>query len=166
MKTKIVTLVAASMLFTGSLNASEKFISAGFASANIDGTTSAAPVVDIGIKFGKTYKQKIGTRFIFVGENKDFSDGQGNLGDIYYSLGHDVYKNTTLSAKLGMEFQSLGTDSSGDTVYASGLSYGLVMSYEVSKSFDIGVSYTKSNLSYQSLSYDVDVIDASVSYSF
>jgi len=35
MKTKIVTLVAASMLFTGSLNASEKFISAGFASANM-----------------------------------------------------------------------------------------------------------------------------------
>jgi len=56
MKTKIVTLVAASMLFTGSLNASEKFISAGFASANIDGTTSAAPVVDIGIKFGEIHR--------------------------------------------------------------------------------------------------------------
>jgi len=31
MKTKIVTLVAASMLLTGTLNASEKFISVGFA---------------------------------------------------------------------------------------------------------------------------------------
>ena len=169
MKTKIVSLVAASMLLAGSLQAGSTFISAGYAGVNIDGVSSSGVLIDLGAKFGETFKQKIGTRYIFIGENDDLKDGQGNLGEVYYSLGFEVLSSTILSAKIGFGFESLGsvgTGSSKTTAYATGLSYGAGLTYEISDSFDIGLNYTKNDLSYLESNFSVDVMDASVSYKF
>ncbi len=169
MKTKIVSLVVASMLLAGALNAGEKFISVGYASADMDGTTSSGVSLDIGAKFGETFRHTIGTKFIFLGENDDWSDGQGNLGDIYYSLGYEVLSDTVLAGKIGMGYQSLGTIGTGENstaAYAIGLSYGTSITYELSDSFDVGASYTKNDLSFDSVDYSVNVIEAHLAFKF
>ena len=169
MKTKIVNLVAASMLLAGSLQAGESFIGLGYASADMDGVSGSGVVLDMGAKFGETFKQKFGVRYVFLGENKDLRDGQGNIGDIYYSLGFEVLSSTIISANVGYGFQSLGsvgTGSSKTTAYATGLSYGGSLTYEISKYFDVALNYTKNDLSYLESSYAVDIVDASVSYKF
>jgi len=169
MKTKIVGLVAATMLLASSLNAGQGFMAVGYASADVDGVTSSGVSLDIGAKFGETFKQQIGTKFIFIGENKDWTDGQGNLLDIYYSLGYEVLPSTILSAKVGMGAQSLGsyrTSSGTQSVMSIGLAYGAILRYDISHHFSANVSYTQSNLAFDSLSYDMNVIDASLSYNF
>ena len=169
MKTKIVSLVAASMLLAGSLNAGEKFISVGYASADTNGVTSTGVSLDLGAKFGETFKHTIGTKFIFLGENDDWTDGQGNLGDIYYSLGYEVLPSTIVAGKVGMGYQSLGSVGTGQNstaAYAIGLSYGASLTYELSDSFDVGASYTKNDLSFDSVDYSVDVIEAHLAFKF
>jgi hypothetical protein len=169
MKTKILSVVTASMLLVSAANASQSFISAGYASVDMDGVSSSGVSMDVGAKFGKTWKQKIGTKFVFIGTNDDSSSDQGHVGEVYYSLGYEVLYSTILAVQAGMGFQSLGTVGSGSnstSAYAVGLSYGATLLYEISDSFDIGTSYTKNDLSFDGVDYKVDVIEASLSYKF
>jgi len=169
MKTKIISLVVASMLTVTAANAGQGIVSVGYASADMDGVTTTGVTMDIGAKFGETFKQRIGTKFIFLGENDDLNSDQGNMGDVYYSLGYEVLPSTIVSGKVGMGFQSIGsigTGSNRTAAYAIGLSYGGNLTYEISKHFDIGITYTKNDLSFDGIEYKVDVVDASVSYKF
>jgi hypothetical protein len=170
MKTKIISLVVASMLLTSVANAGQGFIALGYGSANVDSETAQGGVtLEFGAKFGETFKQTIATKLIFIGENDDWSDGQGNLGDIYYSLGFELLPSTILSAKVGMGFQSLGSVGVGRNAteaYSIGLSYGAIATYELSEHFDISASYTQMDLSYMELDYKIDIMDVSIAYKF
>ena len=168
MKKRLLGVVTASMILTTGAMAAKSgtYIAAGYGSASIDGTTKAAPILDMGLQFGEKYKQTIATKFIFTGSNSNLNDGQGNIGEFYYSLGYDVYKDITLSAKLGYGFEELGTTSDGTTLYAGGVSYGAIAKYSISNSFETFASYTHMNLSGSGVNYSVDVADISVAYVF
>ena len=165
--TKIVTTLAAAALVTTQAVAKDvgAYITAGYASTKIASESKAAPVVDFGTKFGHTYKQTVGFRIVFSGPNDDWSNGTGNIGEIYYTLGYEVLKDTTLSAKVGYAFEDIGKirDTS---VYATGITYGAVAKYALSESFDIVASYTHGSLSYESLDYTMDIADVGLSFTF
>lgn len=169
MKTKILSMLVATVLLTNSLNAGQGYMSAGYVSADIDGVSSTGVSMDFGAKFGKTLKQQIGIKYIFLGENDDLFIDTQNMGDIYYSLGYEILSSTIIAAKIGLGYQnigSIGTGSSQTAVYVTGLSYGATLTYEISKHFDVALSYTKSNLSFEELSYTANVMDASLAYKF
>ena len=167
MKKRVMMALVTAILIGSSAMATEKgsYIALGYGSTTINETTKAAPIVEVGFKIGQTYKHVIASRLIFSGENDDWTDGKGNVGEFYYSLGYDLLKDTTLSAKIGYAFEDLGT-SHKVTSYAGGVSYGVMAKYALSDSFDIVASYTHASLEYISLDYSVDVADVSLSYTF
>ena len=162
----VTTLAATAILVTGAMaKDAGGYIAAGYASTKIDSQSEAAPVVDFGAKFGHTYKQTVGFRIVFSGSNENWSDATGNIGEFYYTLGYEVLKDTTLSAKVGYAFEDIGKirDTS---VYATGITYGAVAKYALSESFDIVATYTHGSLSYESLDYTMDVADIGLSFTF
>jgi hypothetical protein len=167
--TKLLSLAAASMILTASANAGGSFMSLGYANASVKGTSSSGASLDLGVKFGEKYKQKIATKYIFVGKNSNLSDGTGNILDFYYSLGYEVLPRTTLSAKIGygfMDIGSIGTGRNRLTVYADGLVYGVEAAYDLGKYFDVTLSYEKQAFSYSGISYDTDVIGGALLWKF
>lgn len=170
MKTKILSLVVASMLLTSAANAAQGFVGIGYGSASIDGSDSqAAGMLEFGTKFGEDFRHTIAMKYIFVAENDSWNNDAGSIGDIYYALGYEVLPSTVLSAKVGLGFQSLGTVRSGrstTSAYSLGVSYGAIATYEISDSFDISASYTQMNLSYTDLDYKLDSMDVSIAYKF
>lgn len=169
MKTKIVSMIAATVLLKSALNAGQGYISAGYANVNIEGVVSTGVSIDVGTQFGETFKQKLGTKYILVSGNDKHSNDKQNMGDIYYSLGFEVFPSTIIAANIGFAYQdigSIGTRNNKTTVYATGLSYGATLTYDIIKHFDVALCYTKSDLNYDTLNYTVDVIDASIAYKF
>ena len=163
MRTKLVSTVVASMLLVSSVSAAEKFIGVGYANVDNEGSSSSGVSLDVGVKFGETFKQKIAMKYTLLGKDVN------NLGDIYYSLGYEVLPSTVLALNAGLGFESIGsigTGSSKTAAYAIGLCYGTSLTYEISKSFDISASYSKYDLSFETLHHKVDVMDISLSYSF
>ena len=165
--TKIMGILALSSALASSAMAKDKgaFFQVGYGSAKIASKSAGAVVVDFGGKFGETYKQSVGWRIVFSGENDEWSDGTGNIGEFYYTLGYEVFKDTILSAKVGYAFEDIGKirDTS---VYATGITYGAVAKYALSESFDIVATYTHSSLSYESIDHTMDVADIGISYTF
>jgi len=168
MRKKILGAVLASLVLTSGAMASDGgvFLSAGYGSVSVDGNATAAPIVGLGARFGETFKQEIALEVAFTGSNSNTSSGQGNIGDAYYSLGYEIFKDVVLSGKVGYGFQQLSSDSQGNATYAGGLSYGAMAKYSISDSFDIFASYTQMSLSATGLDYPTSIAAASVSYSF
>ena len=164
---KIVTTLAAAAVVTTQATAKDTgaFIAAGYASTKIASESKAVPVFDFGAKFGRTYKQTLGFRVVFSGRNSDINDDLGNVGEVYYTLGYEMLKDTTLSAKVGYAFENIGKIR-GTSVYATGITYGAVAKYALSESFDIVASYTHGSFSYESLEHTMDVADMGISYTF
>ncbi|MEA2091710.1 MAG: outer membrane beta-barrel protein [Campylobacterota bacterium] len=170
MKTKILSIAAATLLLSSSIFAADSFIALGYTSADIDGTSKGGVSLDMGVKFGESFKQAIGFEVAFLGEDNEMDEDAGNLGNIYYNLGYEVFEGFSPYASIGYAFQSIGNyrSSSGSTssVYSAGLSYGAGINYEISESFDIGASYKVYNLEYLILDYSVNVANINVAYKF
>jgi len=170
MKTKIVSLVAASVLLTSSAVAGEGFIGVGYGSVALDGSSAQSGVsVEFGATGGETFKHTIATKFVLVPQNDELGTETDGVGDVYYALGYEVLPDTIVSAKVGLGFQSVGTVGTGsnaETAYAIGLSYGAMATYRLSESFDVKASYSQMNLSYLELEYTAAVMDVSIAYRF
>jgi len=169
MKTKILSIVTATMLLSSSVFAADSFVALGYSSVDIEGTSKGGVSLDMGVKFGETFKQAIGMEFALLGEDKDINDDAGNLGNIYYNLGYEIFKNFSAYGSLGYGYQSItysSSSSSSTSTYSGGLSYGGGINYELSDSFDIGASYKMYNLEFLTTSYTANVANVSVAYKF
>ena len=169
MKTKLLSIVAASMLLSGVANAADKFVAVGYSSANVDSASSSGAMLEFGVRGGENFKHTVAAKIAFTGENDDWRDGQGNIMEAYYALGYEVFDSAILSAKIGGAFQSLGNFRSGNesvSATSKGVSYGAIATYEINDYFDVSASYTQANLSYLELDYTMDVMDVSVAFKF
>ncbi len=165
--TKIMGILALSSALASSAMAKDMggFLQVGYGSAKIASESTGAVVVDFGAKFGQTYKQSIGFRVVFSGENDDWNDGTGNVGEMYYTLGYEVFQDTTLAAKVGYAFEDIG-QLKDSTAYATGITYGAVAKYALSDSFDIVATYTRGDLKFESIDHTYEVADVGISYTF
>lgn len=170
MKTKLVSLVAASMLLTGVANATDTFANIGYSSVSVDGeNASSGAMVEFGVKAGENFKHTIATKFIYLEENEELSSAQGSILEFYYALGYEVLPSTILSAKVGAAFQQLGTVGTGantTSAISRGLSYGAIATYEINEYLDVSASYTQSNSSYMELDYAMNMMDVSIGFKF
>lgn len=137
----------------------------GYASAKIASSSTGAVVIDFGGKFGRTFKQSIGTRIVFSGENDDWSDGTGNVGEVYYTLGYKIVKNTSLSTKIGYGFENFGS-TRNETIYLTGFVYGVTAKYTLSDSLDLVATYTHGDLKFESIKHSYDVADIGIALVF
>ena len=170
MKMKLVSAVVASMvLASASMADANTYISVGYGNVSIDGTSTGSVTADLGFELGEKWKNRVGMQFAFSGENKDWSNGQGNLMDIYYALGYEVIQDVVISAKVGYGIQDLGSTGSGSnssSALAGGFAYGALAKYEINEYFDISTSYTHMNLNYLTLDYGADIVDVSLAVKF
>ncbi len=155
------------ILFTSGVSAKEKggYFQVGYGSVKIASETSGAVVVDFGGKFGETYKQSIGFCILFCGENDDWSDGEGNVGEVYYALGYEIVDGMTVLAKVGYAFEDTGAVY-GTTTYVSGITYGAIVKYALGDSFDVVATYTHGSLRFESIEHTIDAIDVGIAYIF
>ncbi len=134
---------------------------AGYTSADIDGTSASGVSIGYGAYFGETYKQSIGLSIDYLGDNNSNNEEKGNMGNIYYTLGYEVLPDTVAYGTVGYGFQALGS-----SAYASGLSTGIGMQYNMTKNIIIDASYKNFDLSYQDLDYDVKTTNISLVFKY
>lgn len=133
----------------------------GYTSADIDGTSANGVTIGYAGYFGETYKQSIGLSIDYLGENNDGNEEKGNMGNLYYTLGYEVLPDTVAYGTVGFGFQALGS-----STYASGLSTGIGMQYNMTKNIIIDASYKNFDLSYQDLDYDVKTTNISLVFKY
>ncbi len=63
----------------------------GYVNADINGTKQSALSLGYGANFGETYKHSIGFKVLFLGDGNSASEDKGNIGDIYYNLGYQLF---------------------------------------------------------------------------
>lgn len=133
----------------------------GYTSADIDGTSASGVSIGYGAYFGETYKQSIGLSIDYLGDNNSNNEEKGNMGNLYYTLGYEVLPDTVAYGTVGYGFQALGS-----SAYASGLSTGIGMQYNMTKNIIIDASYKNFDLSYQDLDYDVKTTNISLVFKY
>jgi len=170
MKKIIQGLTVATLLVGSSAFAGNGFLSVGYADVAREGGESQTGVsLNLGAKFGKSFKQRFGMEYIFVNSDDNGQATVGNSIDFYYTLGYEVYKDFTVGANVGYGFESIDTIGSGSNqvdVYASGLSYGATLTYEISRHFEAIAEYKKYDLDYEGISFAKDVTTVSLGYVF
>ncbi|MEA3554458.1 MAG: outer membrane beta-barrel protein [Campylobacterota bacterium] len=167
-KNKILTLskklmLSGVLLATISSNsyAGQGALTAGYTSASSGGVSTSGVSVGYGAYFGDTYKQSIGFTIDFLGENNSYNEEKGNLGNIYYNLGYEILPDTIAYATIGYGFQALGS-----SAYATGLSSGVGIQYEINKNFSIDAGYKNFDLSNQDLKYDIKTTNLSLVFKY
>lgn len=167
MSGKRVWFIVMCLLCSSFVAAKEKggYFQVGYGAVKIGPRFIDSVVVDFGGRFGRTYKQSIGFRIFFSGENDNWSDGEGNIGEVYYMLGYEFLHYTTLSAKVGYAFEDIGSIHK-TTAYATGWTYGVAARYALSEMLEVVLGYTHSRLRFESLVHDFDAADLGISYTF
>ena len=172
MKTKLTALTAAAILGSSSAFGAG-YASLGYASAKTDKVSRNGVTFDIGARFGKSVKQGLGMKYIFIGKNDNLSDATGNVLDFYYMIGYEVYKDFIVYANGGYGFESLGSVGSGSDrveTFATGFTYGADIVYDISKRFNVFVEYKRLDFNYDvgSVSQDLktDLVSLGIGVKF
>jgi len=173
MKKKMLSFILISIVFIGKLYAGQGYIGLGYAVLDKDTKGNDGYLLDMGVLFGKKIKNRFGTEFTFT-QTSDFDEGLGNYIDFYYSLGYEVYRGVTLSANIGYAFEDIGSIQTGnnkeESIYATGMSYGVGAYYDFTHHVGIGLEYKKYDLSYDvasvSLDHDIESVGLKVFYNF
>jgi len=173
MKKKILSSITVVILLAESVYAGESYLGFGYAMLDNVGKNDNGYLLDMGVRFGKKIKNRFGTEFTFT-QTSDFDEGLGNYIDFYYSLGYEVYRGVTLNANIGYAFEDIGTvqigSSKEESIYATGMSYGVGAYYDFTHHISIGLEYKKYDLSYDvssvSLDHDIESVGLKVFYNF
>jgi len=151
MKRKIAGLVLGGFLASTTSHAAQGYMGLGYAMVNSSSANDSGYLLDMGVKFGEKFKNRFGMEYTLA-QTDDWSSGIGNYIDFYYSLGYEVFDDVTLAGNIGYGFEEIGTMRSGSTttaIYATGLSYGASLYYDISKHFSVALAYKKYDLEYE-----------------
>ncbi len=169
MKNKFLSIVATVGVLSSSSFAASSFFSVGYTMADVDGESKSGASFDYGLKFGETMKQTIGVGYSLLGSGASSSSDSGNIGNIYYNLGYEAFKDTVFYGSIGYGFQSLGSSGAGSnrtTAMSAGMSYGAGLEYSLTERFMVEASYRRYNLSYLMLDYALTTANVSLGYKF
>jgi len=173
-KTLLSLATLAALLATPSTLAAkgQGYMGLGYGEISLDEYSSSTVSLDMGARFGETFKQGIGIKYIFMLDEWDGLDTTG-IGDIYYKIGYEFFKDFILSANIGFGFEDVGTIGSGSnqtTVFATGITYGGDLTYRLTQHIDITAEYKKMDLSYDLYGVDYehnyDYISGYIGYRF
>ena len=172
MKKSFKAMVTAAILGTSAVYGAG-YTSLGYASAKTNEVSRNGVTFDLGARFGKTVKQGVGMKYIFIGKNDNLNDGTGNVLDFYYMIGYEVYKDLIVYANGGYGFESLGSVGTGSNkteTYATGFTYGADIVYNISERFDTFIEYKKLDLSYDiglvSTDFKTDLVSLGIGVKF
>jgi len=172
MKKQIVSAVVASVLLAGNVYGAQRYFGLGYAMTQSSSSDDSGYLIDMGIKFGEKFKNRVGMEFT-LRQTSDANSGLGNYIGLYYSLGYEVLDDFTLAANVGYAFENVGSVSSSSTqsnIYATGMSYGIGSYYDFTKHISIGLEYKKYDLTYEdsflTLKDDIDSLGLKVFYNF
>jgi len=168
---KVTNLLVGLLIVKNSAFAGAGFMDIGYASVSSDAAKTQNGVnLNVGAKFGESFKHRIGVEGVYVQSDNDSISG---MGDIYYSLGYEVFKDFLIGANIGFGFEDVGTIGSGGSstdIIATGFVYGATAVYELNKNFEIIAEYKKYDLSAevftQTIDYNRDVITIGIGFCF
>lgn len=178
MKKQNITLTTSKQLILGATLlatlsstafAGQAGVQVGYTSASMGGVSTSGVSIGYGAHFGETYKQSVGFSIDFLGKENDANEDKGNIGNFYYSLGYEVLPKTVVYGTVGYGMQSLGTVGTGSnktSVYATGLSTGVGVEYNINKNFALDASYRNYALSHANLDYDIQTTNVSLVYKY
>lgn len=115
---------------------------------------------DSGLNIGYTYEWGENWKYA-LGVNITMADGKGEAGDAITfnaKVGKEIFTNTTAYGFVGLT--GMGTelkDSSNKDVAAGGVTYGVLINYAISNSYDIQFGYKGYDLEYTLNSVDKDI---------
>ena len=167
MKKLLTSVAVATVLATGAV--AKTNIDLGYANVSLNGKSKSGMSVGYGANFGDSIKQSVGLRVSFLGKGNDADEELGNIGDIYYDVGYEFYPNTIGYGSIGYGFMSIGSIGTGQnktSIYATGVTKGVGVKYNINEKFALDLAYKTYTLSYEQLDFDIKSTNLSLVYKF
>lgn len=168
LSTKIVSILAISSALNTNSQAMQVGVSLGHTNVNIDTDSKSGVNLGYGIYFGETYKQSIDISFDILKQESNTYIDKGNILNVDYSLGYEVYSRATVYGSIGYSLQTLNRVQgiSDRYNYAKGFSRGLGIRYNFNKNYTIDLNYKNYNMNYKFIDYDSKLTNISLIYKF
>jgi len=172
MKKTIISTIAALAITSTALQA-DSYISLSYSGAETEYSSSSNKESGFsfgyGIKFGEDFKNDLGIEYNAIKGDQAY----GDMYSIHYKLGYNI-KDFVPYATIGYGLQDVGTTTiSGKdySEYATGFSYGVGLTYQVTSWLDVDASYRKFALEYEigsllTIETDLNLINVGVAFKF
>jgi hypothetical protein len=157
MKKKLATVALASMVASGTLFGADAYFGMSYANIADSANSANSFTANSGIKFGQTWKQRVGMELI-----ADSGETNGMI-DFYYTLGYEVLQDFVVAGSVGYGFEDIGSIGNQE-VYATGVGYGVSLSYDFTRHIEMIAEYKTYDLTYTSLDYSRDVMTVGLVY--
>jgi len=161
MRKLLTSTILAGMIATGaSAYGNSNFgvsLKLGMANVSVEDESVSKPEFEVIFNYNKkdTYQNRFGYDVIFTGSNSDTSDGDGNLGYIFYS---GAYK---YSEKL-LPYFTIGYGFVGGAETLSGIGLSAGVEYKITNRVNVSAEYKYINLDVT----DANIAAVKLGYSF